>query len=342
MPVDNMVEVRKKVDPLKLCIIGRRGHIGYTLDGLQSLPQVEVCGVSAGCDDDMGMVHDRLRDMGRPAPVHGDWREMLETLQPDMVAIDGPFELHGEMCVAALDLGIHVFCEKPMATDLEQLRAIEASVQAHPNLLLFSMVGLRYSPDFFTANSLIKRGQLGEVKLLHAQKSYKLRQRPEHYKKRATYGGTIPWVGSHALDWIYWMSGSEFKSVQALHSRDGNMDHGELEATALCQFTMKNGAMASASIDYLRPTSAATHGDDRIRVVGTEGILEVRGGEVLLIDKAGESTLELEDPPNIFEDFVAELEGKGLGVVDTEQSLHLTKACLLAREAADTGILQTL
>jgi predicted dehydrogenase len=55
----------------------------------------------------------------------------------------------------------------------------------------------------------IKQGSIGKVRLMNSQKSYKLGSRSEFYKHRQTYGGTIPWVGSHAIDWMYWLSGRD-------------------------------------------------------------------------------------------------------------------------------------
>ena len=62
----------------------------------------------------------------------------------------------------------------------------------------------------------MRDGTVGQIRLMNAQKSYKLGRRNEFYKIRSTYGGTIPWVGSHAIDWLYWFSGEKFESVLPL------------------------------------------------------------------------------------------------------------------------------
>src|SRR5690606_40743306 len=91
------------------------------------------------------------------------------------------------------------------------------------------------------------------------------------FKTRKNYGGTIPWVGSHAIDWLHWFSGEEFQAVYATHSSLYNREHGDLEVSALCQFKFSNEVMGSVNIDYLRPQNAPSHDDDRIRVAGTQG-----------------------------------------------------------------------
>ncbi len=175
---------------------------------------------------------------------------------------------------------------------------------------------------------------------MDARKSYKLGRRDAFYRSRATYPGTIPWVGSHAIDWIRWFADSEFETVFATQSAQHNRGCGELETAALCQFTLAGEVLASVSIDYFRPRGAATHGDDRIRVVGTEGVIEVSGGKVLLIDDDGERELAAECDRQIFRDFVAGVEG-GECLISAADTLAVTEACLLARQSADEGRLVT-
>ena len=59
-----------------------------------------------------------------------------------------------------------------------------------------------------------------------------------------------------------------------------NGGYGDLEATSQLMMTMQGGVCAQVSADYLRPANAPTHGDDRVRVVGTESVLEVRDDKV--------------------------------------------------------------
>jgi len=178
---------------------------------------------------------------------------------------------------------------------------------------------------------------VGEIRLVNTQKSYKLGQRPDFYKKRETYGGTIPWVGIHAIDWIHWITEKKFLSVYATHSRLHNSGHGELETTALCHFTLEDEVFASLSIDYLRPHGAPTHDDDRMRIVGTKGIVEVINERVFLTDEKGHREVPLVEKGQIFEDFLREIRGQGKCMVTPEDSILTTEIALKARLSADTG-----
>ena len=103
--------------------------------------------------------------------------------------------------------------------------------------------------------------------------------------------------------------------------------------------TLRGGVCAQVSADYLRPANAPTHGDDRVRVVGTAGVLEVRDDKVWLINEANDGTVPepFLEAPSIFEDFIHTVEGRGLGLLDLAESIEDSRLALLARDAADRG-----
>ena len=324
-------------DGMNFCMIGSRGHFSYVFQSIGKVPGITLDGISSGCEDDPGRLLLGANETGFDPAVYTDWKEMLNQISPDLVAVDGPFDKHAEMAAYALDRGIHVFCEKPIALTMSDLDRV-MKAQKRSGARIVSMVGLRYQADFQYALHLVRIGAVGKVKLVRAQKSYRLGNRPAFYRHRESYGGTIPWVGSHAIDWILAFSGSPFHEVYATQTADDNFNHGELEVACQCLFTMKNGVQAMASIDYLRPPAAPSHGDDRVRIAGTDGILEVIDGKVLLIDKEGKR--ELPVPPaerELFSDFANSLTGKQDCLVPESETFELARACLLARESADTG-----
>ena len=234
---------------MRICLIGVTGHIDYVFQGMAKDPACRILGVAPGSP---GEKMERLA--GRPevsgARFYTDYRKMLDELRPEIAVVACHFCDHAKVTVEALARGCHVFVEKPLALTFEDLALVkEAYVAAQRHLA--AMFGLRYVPWFLTAWENVQKGMIGRIRLLNAQKSYKLGRREEFYHRRASYGGTLPWVGSHAIDWIHWFSGERFRSVFASHSRQFNRDHGELEVTALAQFTLTNEVFASVTLDYL-------------------------------------------------------------------------------------------
>lgn len=97
--------------------------------------------------------------------------------------------------------------------------------------------------------------------------------------------------------------------------------------------------MASVSADVMRPKAAPSHDDDRLRLVGEKGVLEVRGGKVIVIDGEGERELPLvQTDTELFEEFMMEIEGKGICRVSAEDTFFATKTALCARRSQDEGI----
>ena len=324
---------------MKIALIGYRGHWGYVLRDLARLPEVEIAAISGGGDPVEPMAESVRRYYSKEFALYDDYVKMLDEVECDLVVVDGPFQEHAAMCVAALKHNCHVFCEKPIALTEEDLVLIqEAYDAARPGVRIGSMVGLRTEPVFYAAYRAVSSGAIGKVQMINARKSYKLGERKDFYKKRETYGGTIPWVGSHALDWILWFSNSNFESVGAFHSCAENRNHGDLEMTAAVLCQMENGIIGTASIDYWRPQTAPTHGDDQVRIAGTDGVIEVAHGKCTLINTAGITEITPGENRGIFYDFVRGiLDGKP-GIVSSEETFELTRACLAARDNADLNL----
>lgn len=322
---------------IRICIIGSTGHVNYVIDGITGDSGVDVVGVAPGSEGEIVVqVYERIRSMGYLPSVFSDYREMLDALKPDVAVVACFFGDHAKVAYEAIKRGIHVFVEKPIATTFEDLAILKAAYD-DANVHLAAMFGIRYDPWFFTAWRAVRDGRIGKVRLMNAQKAYRLGVRGENYRKRELYGGTIPWVGSHAIDWLYWFSGEQFQSVYASQSTQYNQDHGDLEVTGLCHFAFTNEVFGSVSVDYLRPKGAPRHDDDRIRVVGTEGVIEVRDQKVLMItnDTNGEEELPLLPKGQIFVDFLKQVRGEGVCLVSADDSFIVTEACLRARTSAD-------
>jgi predicted dehydrogenase len=324
---------------LKICIIGSSGHVNYVLDDIKERPDIEICGVAPGPEEEgVKGLFEKLKSLGHPVEYFDNYIEMLDIIKPEIAVVACYNGNHGKVTMDAVKRDIHIFVEKPIATSLGDLIEIEDAVN-HKGIHLAAMFGIRYTNWFYTAQKLVREGAIGNVRLLNAQKSYKLGQRGVNFQDSDLYGGTIPWVGSHAIDWVYWFAGKKFKSVYAVQSSLYNNNHKSLETSALCHFTLEDEIIASVSIDYYRPSAAKTHDDDRIRVVGTKGVIEVRGKKVHLIneDNDGSSEVELLTTEGIFTDFLRVVEEKGQPIVTKEASFYVTEACLNARLSAETG-----
>lgn len=344
---------------MKVCIIGNCGHADRVLkaavksaadtkteaeSGAQSAA-FEVAGIAPAYEGDpsAAKMAARFAEQGFSVPVYENWREMLLKIRPEIAVVDGRFGEHAEQAAFCLRQGMHVFCDKPAAVNEEQLLLIRDAA-AESSGLYWSMLTSRYDPWFAAAKRIVDAGTIGSVRLMDGQKSYKLGTRAPFYRVPELYGGTLSWVGIHMIDLMLWISGKKCVRAAAFSSSAvGGGTCGELnpettqcpETTVVFQMELEDEILCSVRTDYLRPAFAATHGDDRIRIVGTKGSVEVRNERVCLLtaDCPEGTELPCSEEPLIFEDFVAAAaDGQALRI-SSEDSLEVTQTALLCTRA---------
>ena len=314
---------------MKICIIGANGHWQYALD---ELAKNEVLGIAPGFDgEDVSGVIDTLAKNGIEAKAVENYEEFY--VKADVAIVNTRFDLNATVTAEFLKRDIFVFSEKPLATTIEQLEMLK-EVQKNSKAFVCAMFGIRYEWWYRTVKKAVK--DLGKIRMINAQKSYKLYTRPDFYKDIKTFGGLIPWVAIHAIDWAYSLVKKDFTLLSAITDNQYNNNHGDLEMTALCQFKTEDGCVVSVNADYFRPETADTHDDDRLRVVCTEGVVEYQQGKVTKIDKNGTKVLEKESEENVFELFLRRTKGEDTGVT-CEESFYLTELALKARDLALEG-----
>ena len=327
---------------MKVVLIGAIGHYAYALPTAKEY-RLDFCGACYPDPEDHGeRAAKNLEKFGFSPRVYESAEKMLDTEKPDIAVINTVLSENARYAEMALERGVSVFCEKPLGitlADLDHLEKVYAKAKKkNPSLVLSGMFGIDYLPHFETAYRFVKAGGIGEVMLANAQKSYRMGKRAKFYSDREKYGGTIPWVAIHGIEWITRIAGLKPISATALGNTACNAGNGTMEASTLCMFACEGGKMASVSADVMRPAAAPTHDDDRLRLVGSMGVLEVRGGKVFVIDEDGERELALVNPENeLFEEMILEMQGKMKCRVTAEDSFFATRVALTARDSQDAG-----
>ncbi len=329
-------------DPAKtrVGLIGTDGHTGILLDTIARLPDVELTAFAKSRPDDDVAGIKRGRSFTERTRIYDAFEELLEKEQLDVVGVCLPYYRNAEASIAAARKGIHIVSEKPVATTLADLEALKKAV-AEAKVRFTSLMNMRCFPPYQAARKAVLDGLIGQPILLTSQKSYRFGEsRPWFYKDLKTYGGTIPWAGIHSIDYMRWTTGREYVEVSAWHGNADHADYPGFQDHAGVLFKLDNGGTAMTNLDYLRPESAPTHGDDRLRIAGSEGIIEVLGAEnraSLITAADGPRELELPEEVDFFTDFLAELSGKREHLISQEDAFRLTEICLKAKEAAEAG-----
>jgi predicted dehydrogenase len=92
-----------------------------------------------------------------------DWRELVEDPDVDVVANAGTNVLHAPVSLAALEAGKHVLCEKPLATSVEDARAMEAAA-AQAGVRAACGFNYRFVPAVRLLHRLLHEGRLGTIR----------------------------------------------------------------------------------------------------------------------------------------------------------------------------------
>jgi predicted dehydrogenase len=137
-----------------------RGNYGHQLD--KTFRGNGRARVLAVADDDEAAGRERAAEL-RAERSYGDWRAMLERERPDIVVVAPRHaDRHSEMTIAAAQAGAHVYCEKPLARDLEEAdRMVRAADEA--GVKLACALPWRCEARAAIARDLIAQGAVGEV-----------------------------------------------------------------------------------------------------------------------------------------------------------------------------------
>lgn len=323
---------------LRLGMVGVLGHAGDILNPLKDLPDVELVAVAES--DPAELQKMRSRPVAAKATFYSDYRRMLDAEKLDLCGVCTSNGDRAESVIAVAERGLPLIAEKPLAlhrTDFERARrAVESSGKP-----IWLILPLRYEPAYLAMRQMVRDGVVGDVGMISSQKSYKAGSRPKWMRERATYGSTILWIGIHMFDLMRWTTGRRFTeafSYQSQVSAPGGI--GQMENTTSTVLKMDNGGTASLHMDYYRSEGAPTHGDDRLRIAGSKGIIEYMAATGVTLLRQGSKVEVVQNLPPEREIFVEFLETAFNGKANDmplEDVWQVNATTLAAHESAETG-----
>jgi predicted dehydrogenase len=322
---------------LRVAILGLDGHTAEIVDQIPRLPDVEIVAVSDA--DSKTLAKFMVKPALAKAKPYADARQMLDQEKLNLVVVCNN---NGERAAAILDC-IHrkldVIAEKPFALNTADLDKIKIAASAN-RTRLGMLLPMRFDPPYLALRQIVKEGLIGEVAQIASQKSYKAGVRAPWYLKRATYGGTIAWIGIHMIDLMRFTSGREFQEVLGMQTHVGFPDLGEMENVTASIFKLDNGGIANLHMDYLRTESAATHGDDRLRLAGTKGIAEYQASSGVTLMTSSQKPHVVESLPaqqSVFLDFLDSAYNGKPAALTLADMYRVTEITIAAQKAADQG-----
>jgi predicted dehydrogenase len=199
--------------------IGETHRIAARMDGLY-----DICATALSSNPERS--HQEGLQLGiSPDRAYRSWQEMMETESRradklDVVAVLTPNDSHYAICMAAMDAGIHIFCEKPITNDKSSAESLARRVSETG---LEFCVAYCYSgyPMVRQAQSMVQSGLLGTIRQVHLQyiqSNLADATLPDAWRHDPSRGGqslVLLDIGTHAFHLGSYISGLNLSSVCA-------------------------------------------------------------------------------------------------------------------------------
>ena len=202
------------------------------------------------------------------AKLYEDWRTLLEREAKDLDFVDVtvPPSMHAEVTHAALDLGLHVLCEKPLARTRDEARGMLSHAQS-ASRVLYPCHNYKHAPVVRAVRGMLDEGSIGDVSLVTLQtfrsthaKGVKEWNTDWRRQRKYAGGGIAMDHGSHTFYLAFdWLQGHP-KSVSA---RSWTLGQHDTEDNLSCSVTFDRG-VATAHLSWtagVRKVIYTLHGD---------------------------------------------------------------------------------
>ena len=245
--------------------IARVGHV----PGIQSSGNGSVVAL---CDIVMERAEAMRDDLAPEAEIFSDLDDMLGA-GLDALCVCTPNNLHYPMTIAALEAGLHVLCDKPMAATLTEASNMIAAARNAGKVLHINQ-SMYYSPPHVTIAGLINDGRIGDITHLRCIRASATTP-DKHWSPGAAWfvsskaqGGLILDIGIHMADMLRWYGGAVSEINAFVDTRTPDIDVPD-NVNAMMRF--ENGAIGMLELSWTQPGGA-----NLLEIYGTEG--RIRSG----------------------------------------------------------------
>ncbi len=242
---------------------------GY-VENVRAVPGVELVG---GADDDRTRGAHVAATLGlRVWPTYEDL--LAQRLHGVIVCSENA--RHRPLVELAARAGIHVLCEKPLATTLADARAILAAC-TQAGVILTVALPMRFSAPLLEAQRALEEGRLGEVVCCATTNQGQNPRRHSDWfvKKQLAGGGAVMDHTVHLVDVLRWYLRSEVAEVYAQTTDLLPGGDGDVETGGLILLSFANGVFATIDCSWSRPASYPTWGGLTLEIIGKRGAMFV-------------------------------------------------------------------
>lgn len=189
----------------------------------------------------------------------------------DAVFVGSENANHRKLVELAAAAGKHILCEKPLATTMDDGRAMVAACHK-AGVKLQTAFPVRYCTPIQHLKEVVSSGQLGRI-LAIAGTNRGRNPGGWFIDKSLSGGGAVMDHTVHVADIMRWLTGSE---VVEVYAEIGNLIcHQDFDDMATLSLTFADGAFGTLDPSWSRPKSFPYWGDVTLEVIGTNGVVGV-------------------------------------------------------------------
>ncbi|MEN8238327.1 MAG: Gfo/Idh/MocA family oxidoreductase [Actinomycetota bacterium] len=237
--------------------------------------------------------------------------------------------------------GVHVLCEKPLATNIDDARQL-VDVCREGGIKLMTAFPMRFSPPLIEGSQWVVDGRAGTVVAFTGTNNGRI---PTDHAAWfadpvAAGGGAVMDHVVHLIDIMRWWLASEPVEVYAEVNRVMHPD-ANVETGGIVTVSFDNDVIATIDCSWSRPDSYPTWGGLTIETVGTEGIFTIDAFAERMDVWSGGTTkwVDWGHDPNrsMIEHFIGAVRGEHELAVTGMDGLRATEVALAAYRSAETG-----
>lgn len=208
--------------------------------------------------------------------VFTDYQELLKSGLVEAVSVCVPTSLHSKVVVDAARCGIHTFCEKPLALNINEADKMLAT--ASNNNINFAVgFNLRFLPNHIKAKEYLDKGKIGRPIFARAEiitsGPYEPKVGEGFYESEAKKRiGCLFDAGAHIAYLLIWMLGEPLEVSASLSTYKEGV---EVDDHAAVTAKFQNEVLGSIQVAWSHlPDYRAVENSRILEIVGTEGILQ--------------------------------------------------------------------
>ncbi|WP_317978354.1 inositol 2-dehydrogenase [Niallia endozanthoxylica] len=324
--------------------LGRLGK-AHATNIAQNVPGAKLVAACSFVEDELEYAK---RELG-VTETYTSYEEMVDSPNLDAVCIVSPSGYHPEQIRLAMKKGLHVFSEKPIGLDIEDIEKTMEVIQAYPEQVFQLGFMRRYDESYQYAKRMVDEGALGELTVIRCY-GIDPSSGMEGFVKfaQSSYsGGLFSDMSIHDIDLVRWFSQKEISRVWAMGKNAAYPeldDLNELETgAAMMQLEDKTMAILVAGRN-------AAHGYHvETELIGTKGMLRVASAPeknlVTIFDENGVVRPTSQNFPERFRDafvnemkeFISCIKEKRRPEVGAIDGLQSTKVAIACQQSVETN-----